>query len=110
MGCTVLRHFCARQRNRERGDAIVDYALILAVIAIVSIGAIRVLGGIMQDDLDSANRQGLLAFYDPSCPEGWDERRDPDVRSNGRRVDRNGDGIVCAQVRRFRPDRFVDNE
>ena len=106
----MFRHFCANRRKRERGDAIVDYALILAGIAIVSIGAVRVLGGIMQDDLDSANRQELLAFYDAGCPEGYDERRDPDVRSNGRRVDRNGDGIVCVQARRFRPDRFVDND
>ena len=38
-------HFFHAIRNREEGQALVEYALILSLIAVVCIGALTLLGG-----------------------------------------------------------------
>jgi pilus assembly protein Flp/PilA len=40
-----LQTWIATARDREEGQALVEYALILALIAVVSIGALQLLGG-----------------------------------------------------------------
>jgi pilus assembly protein Flp/PilA len=40
-----LQTWIATTRDREEGQALVEYALILALIAVISIGALQALGG-----------------------------------------------------------------
>jgi pilus assembly protein Flp/PilA len=47
----------ARFRNREEGQALVEYALILALIAVVSIGALTLLGTNVNAILDYIQSQ-----------------------------------------------------
>jgi pilus assembly protein Flp/PilA len=46
-----MTQLIARFRNREEGQALVEYALILALIAVVSIGALTLLGTNVNDIL-----------------------------------------------------------
>jgi pilus assembly protein Flp/PilA len=46
-----------RFRDREEGQALVEYALILALIAVVSIGALTALGGNVNAILDYIQSQ-----------------------------------------------------
>lgn len=39
-----MRKLIARFRNREEGQALVEYALILALVAVVAIGSLTLLG------------------------------------------------------------------
>ncbi len=48
------------QANDERGAAMVEYALLLALIAIVAIGALTILGGTVDSKFDEIN-SGLNA-------------------------------------------------
>ena len=43
----------ARFSDSERGASLVEYALLVALIAVVCIGAIKVLGGKAKDSFDS---------------------------------------------------------
>lgn len=47
----------ARLRDREEGQALVEYALILALIAVVSIGALTLLGTNVNAILDYIQSQ-----------------------------------------------------
>ena len=40
-----MTDFISHLRNREEGQALVEYALILSLIAVVCIGALTLLGG-----------------------------------------------------------------
>jgi pilus assembly protein Flp/PilA len=61
---TLLRHgklYYARLRDRQEGQALVEYSLILALISVVAIEALRLIGtdvnavlGSVTDALDSA--------------------------------------------------------
>ena len=46
-----LQTWVASVRDREEGQALVEYALILALIAVVSLGALTVLGESVRDQL-----------------------------------------------------------
>jgi pilus assembly protein Flp/PilA len=48
----ILRHYIAfTQKDDEEGQGLVEYALIIALIAIVVIGALTLLGGAIGDIL-----------------------------------------------------------
>ena len=50
----MLIHMYYRLRQRdEEGQALVEYALILALIAVFAIGALQALGGSVADTLNS---------------------------------------------------------
>ena len=38
------RHYYARLRDRQEGQALVEYALILSLVSIVSIGMLKIIG------------------------------------------------------------------
>ena len=53
---------------RERGAAMVEYALLVALIAIVAIAAIRLLGAAVSDSIEcSARNIAADEVVDPSC-------------------------------------------
>jgi pilus assembly protein Flp/PilA len=49
----MLLELISRLRNREEGQALVEYALILALIAVVCIGALTALGLSVQGILNN---------------------------------------------------------
>jgi pilus assembly protein Flp/PilA len=49
----MLLEFFSRLRHREEGQALVEYALILALIAVVCIGALTALGLSVQGILNN---------------------------------------------------------
>lgn len=44
-----------RRRAKERGASLVEYALLLALIAIVCLAAVGALGGSLKDSYDRSN-------------------------------------------------------
>jgi pilus assembly protein Flp/PilA len=48
-----LQTWIATARDREEGQALVEYALILALIAVISIAALEALGGGVRDQLQA---------------------------------------------------------
>ena len=50
---TGLQTWIATHRDREEGQALVEYALIVALIAVVSIAALTALGTSVSDQLQS---------------------------------------------------------
>ena len=50
-----LNAFLKAHTKSERGAAMVEYALLLALIAIVAIAALRVLGSTVSAEFDSIN-------------------------------------------------------
>ncbi|MGI9603048.1 MAG: Flp family type IVb pilin [Acidimicrobiales bacterium] len=45
----IIGHLTARLGNEERGASLVEYALLVALIAIVCIAAVTLLGGTVQE-------------------------------------------------------------
>jgi hypothetical protein len=93
----------------ERGGVIVDSVLIVGTLTLVAIGAINLLGGLMRDDLAANADHRMLAFTVVECPEGWDMVDADRRRESDRRIDVNGDRLVCEKKQRFRPNGFRDN-
>ena len=52
-----LNSWLQAHTKSERGAAMVEYALLLALIAIVAIAALRLLGGTVSDNFDEINSE-----------------------------------------------------
>ena len=53
----LVSYLQARLNTDERGAALVEYALLVALIAVVSIGALTLLGGGISDKFTEVNNQ-----------------------------------------------------
>jgi pilus assembly protein Flp/PilA len=62
----VLDLFSRLQLKREEGQGMVEYALILAVVAVVAVGAWRLVGGSVSAKGSSINTQ--LTCTTATCP------------------------------------------
>ncbi len=62
-----LATFLKAKTESERGAAMVEYALLLALIAIVAIGALQVLGGTVDTQFENIN-SGLNAAGTTATP------------------------------------------
>ncbi len=54
---TLVSYLQARLNTDERGAALVEYALLVALIAVVCIGALTLLGGGIRDKFTEVNSQ-----------------------------------------------------
>ena len=52
-----LQNTVANLRDREEGQAMVEYALIIALVSIVAIAALGILGGKVKTAFESINNQ-----------------------------------------------------
>jgi len=83
-----IRAKMAERRNSERGASMVEYALLVGLIAVVAVVAVVALGGSVSGVFTSANSalpgsasggdSGTLIYanYNPACPPTWTFVRD----------------------------------
>jgi hypothetical protein len=88
---------------------IADAVLTVAAIALLGIGSMNLIGDLMHDELEQNSDRHLLAFDDFRCPEDWVLVKEQGQEYGGRRVDVNGDGLVCERMNRLRSNSFIDN-
>ncbi len=92
--------FLTRLNRSERGASVIEYTVIIALIAVTVMAGMPALAGAISDELGTG---GLSVEYSAyvvgTCPEGnWELIDAGPLTKNGDDPNENGDGKVCQKV------------